>query len=64
VIVNADLANLHKVHQEGFRRLLVHIAYDEAVRLYKRDQLLLLVQNVLKVVQVRLWLVLVHELFN
>ena len=50
--------------QEALRGLLAQVVDDEGVGLDVGYQLLLLLQDVLEVVQVAMWVRLVHELFN
>ena len=52
MVVHTDTTHLHKMHKESFRRLFLHIADNERVRLDKGDELLLFIQDVLEVVQV------------
>ena len=64
MVVDADGSDFHKVHQKVFRGFFVEVSDDKRVGFYVGNQLLLLFEDILKVVEVGLWVLLVHELFD
>ncbi len=64
MIVYSYAAHFHKVKEVWLWRFPLHIPNNVGVRLYVSNQLLLLFQNILEVLEVRLRLILVHKLFD
>ena len=62
MVVHSDATDLHEVLQEALGGLPRQVANDERVGLDVRDQLLLLLEDVLEVMEVTVWVRLLHEL--